>query len=162
VLAARVTIHRGDLITAADITQVQVSSDPALSPLPGSASPTVIGQRASLDIAAGTLLTSAAVSGQPMPPPGQSIVGISLTPAQVPGLAITGGSRVRIVLTPGQNSTPTIGAPLLTTATVVDTHSNPANGNTIVDVLVSYADAPGLASRAATGNVALVLDSGAP
>lgn len=162
VLAARVTIHRGDVIAAADITQVQVGTDPSLSPLPGSAYSTVLGQRASLDISAGTLLTSAAVSGQPMPPPGESIVGISLTPAQIPGLALNGGARVRIVLTPGQNTTPSSGAPVLMTATLVDTHLNPANGNTVVDVLVSYADAPALASRAATGNVALVLDSGAP
>jgi hypothetical protein len=32
-------------------------------------------------------------------------------------------------------------------------------GNTVVNVLVPYADAGVLAARAATGNVALVLDS---
>src|SRR4051794_30349309 len=81
VLAARHTIHRGDVVDSGDIQRIQINVDPALSPLPATAYDEVVGQRAALDIAAGGLLTSEATAGQPMPPKGQSIVGISLTQA---------------------------------------------------------------------------------
>lgn len=160
VIAARVTIHRGDLISAGDIERVRISGDPALSPLPASAYDTVIGKRAALDIAAGGLMTADATSSQVLPPQGQSVVGISLSAAQLPAMPLQGGDKVRIVLTPGQNGDAGAGAPAFTAAQVLDTRIDETSGNTVVDVQVPYADAGVLASRAATGNVALVLDSG--
>jgi len=161
VLAARSTIHRGEVITAEDVERIRISADPALSPLPASAYDDVIGRRAALDIAAGGLLTTDSTADAPMPPQGQSIVGISLTPAQVPAMPMYGGDRVRIIVTPGANGEVQSGAPQFTTAVVVDTFLDETTGNTVVNVLVPYADAAVLAARAATGNVALVLDSGA-
>src|SRR3954447_18580338 len=58
VLAARDTIHQGDVIKAEDIQRIRISADPALTPLPASTYDDVIGQRAALDIAAGGVLTS--------------------------------------------------------------------------------------------------------
>lgn len=159
VLAARATIHRGDVITANDVERVRISGDPALDPLPASAYDAVVGKTAALDIASGGLLTQDATADSAMPPKGQSVVGISLTAAQVPALPLQGGDRVRIVVTPGQNGTAPAGVPEFSTAEVVDTRVDEATGNTVVDVLVPYADASVLASRAATGNVALVLDA---
>jgi len=160
VLAARDTIHRGDVIEAEDIQRIRISADPALSPLPASAYDDVIGQRAALDIAAGGLMTSESTADQPMPPQGQSIVGISLTPAQVPAMPMYGGDKVRIIVTPGENGDVPANAPQFTAAVVVGTYLDETTGNTVVNVLVPYADASVLAARAATGNVALVLDSG--
>src|SRR4051794_19052851 len=68
VLAARDTIHRGDVIEAKDIQRIRISADPVLAPLPASAYDAVIGQRAALDIAAGGLLTSESTADEPMPP----------------------------------------------------------------------------------------------
>jgi len=161
VLAARSTIHRGEVITAEDVERIRLSADPAISPLPASAYDDIIGRRAALDIAAGGLLTSESTADEPMPPQGQSIVGISLTPAQVPDMPMYGGDQVRIIVTPGANGEVQSGAPQFTTALVVDTYLDETTGNTVVNVLVPYADAAVLAARAATGNVALVLDSGA-
>jgi hypothetical protein len=161
VLAARDTIHRGDVIEAEDIQRIRISGDPALAPLPASAYDEVVGQRATLDIAEGGLLTSESTVDEPMPPPGQSIVGISLTPAQVPGMPLYGGDKVRLIVTPGDNGDAPSNAPLFTVAEVVDTYFDETTGNTVVNVLVPYADAGVLAARAATGKVALVLDSGA-
>lgn len=159
VLAARETIHRGEVITAEDVQRVRISGDSALQPLPGSAYDSVIGQRAALDVAAGGLLTAETTTVEALPPPGRSIVGISLTAAQVPALSLQGGDRVRIVVTPGENGPDPAGTPVFSVAEVVDTRLDEMTGNTVVDVLVPYADASVLASRAATGNVALVLDS---
>jgi len=159
VLAARSTIHRGDVIEPEDIQRVRINGDPALHPLLASAYGSVVGKRAALDVAAGGLLTSGTATDEAMPPQGKSIVGISLTSAQAPGLPLRGGDHVRIVVTPGQNGGPAAGAPNFSVAEVVDTHIDDTTGNTVFDVLVPYADAGMLASRAATGNVALVLDS---
>jgi hypothetical protein len=161
VLAARDTIHRGEVIEAGDIERVRISGDPALAPLPASAYDGVVGRRAALDIAAGGLLTSEATADEPIPPKGQSVVGISLTPAQVPGMPLYGGDSVRIVVTPGESGDAPTSSPQFTVGEVVGTYVDETTGNTVVNVLVPYADAGVLAARAATGNVALVLDSGA-
>lgn len=160
VLAARDTIHRGEVITAADLERVRINADPGLKPVPASAYEEVVGQRAALDIAAGGLLTTESATSGALPPEGQSIVGIALTQAQVPALRLRGGDQVRIIVTPGDNGDAPTGSPPFTTAEVVDTRLDEATGNTIVDVVVPHADAGVLAARAATGNVALVLDSG--
>ena len=161
VLAARDTIHRGEVISAEDVQRLRISGDPALEPLPASSYDDIVGQRAALDISAGGLLTSESTTGEPLPPQGQSIVGISLTPAQVPALPMYGGDKVRIIVTPAANGDAPAGTPQFTVAEVVDTDLDETTGNTVVNVLVPYADAGVLAARAATGNVALVLDSGA-
>lgn len=160
VLAATHTIHRGEVIAAGDIQRIRISGDPALAPLPASAYDGIVGKRAALDISAGGLLTSESTSDAAMPPQGQSIVGISLTPAQVPAMAMHGGDKVRIIATPGDTGGGATGTPEFTSATVVDTALDETTGNTVVNVLVPYPDAGVLAARAATGHVALVLDSG--
>lgn len=160
VLAARHTIHRGEVISADDLQRIRIGTDPALTPLPASAYDDVVGERAALDISAGGLLTSESTTDKPMPPDGMSIVGISLTPTQVPALPMHGGDKVRVIVTPGANGEVSSNTPQFTVAEVVDTVFDETTGNTIVNVLVPYADAGVLAARAATGNVALVLDSG--
>jgi hypothetical protein len=160
VIAARNTIHRGEVITARDVQRITISGTPALEPVPASAYDDVVGRRAALDISAGGLLTTESTTGAPLPPQGQSIVGISLTPAQVPTVPMHGGDKVRIVVTPGDNGNVRANATQFTVASVVDTYLDETTGNTVVNVMVPYADAGVLAARASTGNVALVLDSG--
>ena len=112
VLAARDTIHRGEVIQAGDIERIRISGDPALTPLPASAYDDVVGRRAALDISAGGLLTTESTSDAPLPPQGQSVVGISLTPAQAPALPMHGGDKVRIIVTPGESGEASTGTPV--------------------------------------------------
>ena len=128
VLAATNTIHRGEVITADDIRRIRISGDPALEPLPASAYDEIVGQRAALDISAGGLITTESTTDAPMPPEGQSIVGISLTPAQVPALPMHGGDKVRIIVTPAANGDAPTGAPQFTAAEVVDTRDRRDDG----------------------------------
>ncbi len=162
VLAARRTIERGTTIVAGDLQRVRINADPALAPLPASAYDKVVGQQATLDIAAGSLLTKESTATATMPPPGMSVVGVALTPAQTPGIGLHSGDKVRIVVTPGQGADAPAGSPTFSEAEVVGSRADEANGRLIVDLLVPYADASVLAARVATGNVALVLDSGQP
>ena len=88
-----------------------------------------------------------------------SVVGVALTPAQAPGLGLTTGDRVRVVVTPAQGEELPTGGPQFSEATVAGVHVSTETGELIVDLLVPQADAAVLAARAATRNVSLVLDS---
>lgn len=158
VVAARTTIPRGAVITADDLTTTQISGDNALKVVPGDDVDELVGKRAALDIAAGGLLTPEMATDDNMPPAGQSIVGISLTPAQVPAITPRSGDKVRLVATTGEGGETSSAAPLTTSAEVIDSITDEVSGNTVVNVLVPYADAAVLADRASTGNIALVVD----
>lgn len=160
VLAARATIARGAVITSEDIARVRINADPALQPLPASAYDDIVGQRAALDIAAGSLLTAAATVTEPLPADGMSVVGVALTAAQAPGLTLRNGDRVRVVLTPGEGADAPTGSPPFNEAEVVGVRTDEMTGELVVDLLVPRTEAAVLAARVATGNVALVLDSG--
>jgi len=160
VLAARDTIPRGAIITADDLERVRINADPALDPVPASSYDDIVGQRAALDISAGSLITEESTSDALLPPEGMSVVGVALTSAQAPGLTLQSGDRVRVVATPGEGEAAPAGAPVFNEAEVVGSHLDDTTGELVVDLLVSYADATTLAARVATGNVALVLDSG--
>ena len=159
VLAMRVAVERGAVIGPDDVMTVQVSTDPALRPVPASEASTVVGQRAATDIAAGTLVTLEQVSDAVLPAVGMSIVGVGLPASQMPGEPLLVGDSVRVVATPGQSGEVTAGEQVTIAATVVGVRVNNENGQNVVSVQVPEQDAAELAARAATGNVALVLDS---
>ena len=159
VLAMRVAVERGAVIGPDDVMTVQVSTDPALRPVPASQASTVVGQRAATDIAEGTLVTREQVSDAVLPAVGMSIVGVGLPASQMPGEPLLVGDRVRVVATPGQSGEVTAGEQVTIAATVVGVRVNNENGQNVVSVQVPEQDAAELAARAATGNVALVLDS---
>lgn len=159
VLAMRTAVERGAVISAEDVMSVQISADPALRPVPASQASTVVGQRAATDMAAGTLLTREQVSDAVLPAAGMSIVGVGLPASQMPGEPLLVGDSVRVVATPGQSGDVTAGEQVTIAATVVGVRVNDENGQNVVSVQVPQQDAAELAARAATGNVALVLDS---
>lgn len=159
VLVARTDIERGSIIEESDLTTVRLSSDPALTPVSADEFESVVGQRAAFDIARGSALTPGSFSNASLPPTGQSVVGVALTPAQAPGLALHSGDRVRVVATPGQDGDAPGGTPEYSDAEVVAVHVDDETGETVVDLLVRHEDAAVLAARIATGHVALVLDS---
>lgn len=159
VLVVSSDIKRGETIEAGDLSVVRVSVDPALTPVPGSRKAELEGSRAAVDLWAGTLLTEQAVADNLVPGEGESLVGISLTPAQMPSEPLYGGDVVRIVTTPGDQGEITEEEPVTIEATVVGVSRVEETGETVVDVSVPEAEAADLAARAATGRVALVLDA---
>jgi hypothetical protein len=159
VLVARSTIERGSLITEDDLATVRISADPALSPVAASAFGDIVGKRAALDIAEGGLITAGATTTETIPEDGASIVGIALSPAQSPGMELQSGDRVRLVVTPPPGGEQLSGPPAFNDGQVVEVSYDAESGVMVVDVLVPHADATVLAARAATGNVALILDS---
>lgn len=157
VLAARQTVERGQVITADDLMTVQVGVDRALKALPSDDLDTVVGKRAALDLTAGGLVTAEQVTGTPIPADGTSVVGVSLAAGTLPVGQVRVGDPVRIVSTAdGQEEE---GAQVVE-AEVVDVVGDELSGTTILNLQVAFDDAPTVAARAASGEVAVVLDPG--
>ena len=159
VLAVRQTIERGDVITAEDLMTVNSSVDPALKPLSADQANSVVGKHAALDMSAGGVVTQDQITEQALPAKGSSVVGIALTPGMLPANQMRVGDQVRVVVTPGQQGEMPTTDPDSIQAVVVGVAKDETTGNAIVNVQVPTNDGPMLAARAATGKVAIVLDS---
>jgi hypothetical protein len=160
VLVMRTTVDRGGVVGAGDVTVARINGDPTLKTVPAGRRDEVIGKRAAVDLAAGSLLTPGSVTDQTVPATGQSLVGVNLSPAQLPARLLRPGDPVRIVSTPRTQDDPPTAEPNSITGTVVGTRFLSDTGRTVVDVSVPSNEAADLAARVATGRVALVLDSG--
>lgn len=159
VLAVAADVHRGEVIEEGDLKVVRVSVDPALAPISGSEKASIVGKRAEVDLWAGTLLAEGVVAEKLVPAEGNSLVGISLTPAQMPSELLYAGDAVRIVTAPGEGSQATSTTPAAVDASVIGVSRVEETGETVVDVSVPHDEAAELAANAASGRVALVLDS---
>ena len=137
---------------------VQVNPDPALRTVPGDRLASFVGQRAGLDLSAGTLLSPDAVAEEVIPGAGQSVVGLALLPGSLPGEPLQVGDRVRVVLTAGQGDPAAMSDPVEIPAEVAGV-SVSETGQAIVSVVLDEARAGEAATWAAAGRVAVVLDS---
>lgn len=159
VLVAKSTVPRGAVISASDLAAVRVSLDPAVTVVPATQASTVVGKRAALDIAQGGLLTPADLAAETVPAKGKTVVGLSLGRGMLPASPLLNGDVVRVVQTPGAQGQLEGASPVTITATVVAVSHTSDGQAALVDLLVGADAAPDLAARAATGKVAVVLDS---
>jgi hypothetical protein len=158
VLVLSADVERGTLIESTDITVARIGVDPAVTPVPESRRDQVVGKHAARDLAAGSLLTPGSVTDQVIPAAGESLVGVTLTHAQLPARPVRPGDVVRVVNTPRAQDDPPTGEPGTLKAVVVGSSVLADTGQVVVDVRVPARDAADLAARVATGRVALVLD----
>lgn len=159
VLVVNRDIARGENIEPGDLSVVRLSVDPALAPISGSQKSNIEGSRAAVDLWAGTMLAEQQITESLVPGEGESLVGISLTAAQMPSEPLYSGDGVRIVTTPGDQGEVTDEDPVTIEATVVGVSRVEETGETVVNVSVPKEKSADLAARAATGRVALVLDT---
>ena len=159
VVAARAAIDRGAVISAADLAVTRVAVDPSsVRVVPATDLGSLVGKRAASDVAAGTLLSPSQVTDVLPPGTGDSVVGVALATGQLPAEPLRPGDRVRLVQTPvAQGEVP---ATQVTIDAEVQSVTQAADGQTtVVDLLLPESRAAELAARAATGRIALVLDS---
>jgi hypothetical protein len=156
----------GAQITAADLTEASLALDPAVKTVKASGEKKLIGQRAAVDLKAGSLLAPSQVTRSTLVGPDEQLVGVSLKPSQLPASPLSAGEKVLIVSTPDPNAAaaagkaPDAGAPPTLSATVVKVGDpQTGTGTVTVDVAVPAGDGPALASRVATGDVALIVAS---
>ncbi|MFD7161201.1 SAF domain-containing protein [Kribbella sp. NPDC059898] len=162
VVAITTTVTRGDVIQRSDLRVVDVGGGQNLRTVDGDQLNSVVGKRAATDLPAGTLLPQGAATSDLVPHQGRTLVGLQLKPSQLPATTLQTGDTVRLVTLPTDQSgavsrTGTAGAPIA--ATVVGSQPGPDNQTTRVDVEVPSDVAAGLSVDAATGRVALILDS---
>ncbi len=158
VLVAKDSLHRGEELTAEDFMLVKLSVDPALDPVPADDLEALAGQRLSLDVAKGAILTREAAAPFSTTREAMTLVGVELAGGKAPGTPLLVGDRVRVVVTPGPSGK-VEGVPDTTSAEVAGVTAGSQPGSVVVDLLVPAADAAVLAAQAATGNVAVVLEN---
>lgn len=161
VVAMRADVQRGEVIARGDLVVARINPDPALHPVPASEAMSLVGQRASMDLPAGTLITRGSVTAQVVPAAGKSVVGLGLEPGLLPAGTLSPGDRVRVVGVPRSGGTRSADeTPALEVAAEVSSvHPSSTSNTVVVDVIVAQDQAAAVAARAAAGEVAIVLDS---
>ncbi|MBL0884842.1 SAF domain-containing protein [Myceligenerans indicum] len=165
VLTVRETVYRGEVIAEDDLVPVRLGVDPAIQAYPAERIGEVVGRAAQLDIAAGSVVTPGQLSDAAVPGPGMSVVGVSLAAGLLPADQITLGDKVRVVTTandPAAGTSAPEGSATAVDGVVRGLLDDTVTGNTLVNVEVSADQAVRVASAAAAGHVALVLEYQAP
>jgi hypothetical protein len=161
VLQVSTDVARGSTIVPGDIKTLSIESGQTTNAFTTSDLSQVVGKIATTDLAAGSLLTPKVVGTQLAIAAGHSIVGIALGPTQMPSFPLAAGDSVRIVDTPVTQGDPPAQTPQNFTGRVFQTRFNTKSGQWIVDLEVPESQAAAIAARAATGRIALVVDSSA-
>lgn len=158
VLIVSQPVPRGEAITAEDLSTINITESQTPAAIPVGSSGDVIGQIAASDLPVGTLITPDLYADTVTIEDGQSLVGLSLTPAQVPATPLVAGDTVRIVTTPiAQGEIPSE-APATISATVYATSTDATTGAHLVTVTLESTKAADLAAWAATQRIALIVD----
>lgn len=158
VLTVTSDINRGDTVDPSDLGSIQVSGGQDVDAFVVEQQDEVVGQTALVDLPAGTLLTSANLGNELAVPDGSSLVGVSLTQAQLPSWDLSSGDAVRVIETPVSQGDPPQETPESFEATVFTTSHNEETAVWVVDLIVPSDQAADIAARAASGRVAIVLD----
>jgi len=163
VVAMRSSVGRGEVIDRGDLMTVQVGLDPALQVLTAAEAEKLIGQRAGVDLPAGSLVTKAALQAGVLPAAGRSVVGISAGPEALPGEQLLVGDKVQVVIAAAQAAAAAGQTePWSVPAVVVGVRAGGGTGQQgqIVSVEVAQSSAVDLAGRlAGGGRVQIVLES---
>jgi hypothetical protein len=161
VIAIAREVPWGQPLTAADLVEARISADPALEPIPYVDRDQVIGLIAATTLKPGSLLTRDALTDQRLPAPGQQLIGVGVSPVQLPTTPLRPGDDVLLVpVAAGSAPATAEGAASVVEATVVQTAAPGTDGLRVVDVLVDAADGPDVAARAAAGLIAIIVVTG--
>lgn len=159
-IAVAQDIAIGQQITPEDLRVVRINTTPGLSPVRVSDADQVVGAYATVPLPAGTLISLAHLTQDPVPGPGEQLVAVSLSRDRLPGRMLSSGDRVLLVATSGSGigSQDTSDSPRTFTATVQDVQAAGGRGtDLVVTLLVPERDGATIASLAAAGRIAVTL-----
>ena len=157
VVAVRHDVPYGAVLTAADLTTVELSHGQGIDVIPAARLDQYVGQVAATNLTAGSLLVASEVTTTAPPGPGQVLVALAIPQSRLPAGSLEAGDRVLVVDTPAAGADAPDLPPRTIPATVVRLGPTDANGVTVIDVTVASEAGPALAARSATGRIALVL-----
>ncbi|MEV2237558.1 SAF domain-containing protein [Micromonospora sp. NPDC049891] len=161
-LAVARAVEVGSVVRADDLVSVQVAGGQGLEPVPASRLADVIGMRAAVSLAPGSLLTMAQLTDDPLLGPGQQQLALGLRAAQVPAPKLRPGDQVLLVSTPSSDSGggSSSGATRFT-ATVTDAVSTDGRDEVVVYLALAVRDVPAVVALAAQDRIAVVLTKAA-
>ncbi len=157
VVVAAADVPEGQRLTAEDLTVTDVTVPSGVATVPGSDLDTLIGQRAVGPLEEGTLLAPGDVSGEQFPASGTAVVGVRVSSGQIPTNDVDPGDPIQIIGTPREGDDPPTGDAPVITGTVQAISTPSAEGEVVVDVLVSTDQSATLAALSATGRISVVL-----
>ncbi|MFG2405357.1 SAF domain-containing protein [Streptomyces brevispora] len=162
VLMVAKQVPYGAVVTERDLAVVSVGLDPALKPVAAADKDEIIGKRAATDLLAGSLMTGGSVTDKPLLDENQQLVGLRLKPGQLPSTPLSPGRSVLVVSTPdaaaNADGKKQDEIPKTLPAEVIRVGEPDTSGNLTVDVSVAATDGAVLAARAASGDIALVVE----
>lgn len=161
-LAVARAVEVGSVVRADDLVSVQVAGGQGLEPVPASRLADVIGMRAAVSLAPGSLLTMAQLTDEPLLGPGQQQLALGLRAAQVPAPKLRPGDQILLVSTPSNDSGggSSSGATRFT-ATVTDAVSTDGRDEVVVYLALAVRDVPAVVALAAQDRIAVVLTKAA-
>ncbi|PZG11110.1 flagellar biosynthesis protein FlgA [Micromonospora craterilacus] len=155
-LAVARTVEVGSVVSADDLVSVQVAGGQGLDPVPAGQLADVVGMRAAVSLAPGTLLTMAQLTDDPLLGPGQQQFALGLKAAQVPAPKLRPGDEVLLVSTPSNDNGSSSSATRFT-ATVTDAVSTDGRDEVVVYLALAVRDVPAVVALAAQDRIAVVL-----
>ena len=158
-LAVAREVSVGTVITADDLVTVEMAGGHGLAPVPARRLKEIIGKRAAVTLAPGTLLTESQLTDKPMLGPGQQQISLDLEDGEVPAKKLRPGDKVLLVSTPDRDDSG-VGQSTRFGATVIDTSST-ENDRTVIYLALATRDVPAVVVLAAEDRIALVLDTAA-
>jgi hypothetical protein len=153
-------VPAGHSISRDDLSTVNVAG--RVTALAGSHLDSVVGEVATVDLLPNTLLQRSMVTTASPLSATSAMVGVELTPGQLPATGIADGSQVQVLQLPNKNAPGTTGAAqsasvLADAATVYASTPDPSQtGGTLATLIVPKADAAAIAAASSAGLVALV------
>lgn len=156
------TVHRGEAVTASDLGVVAVGHGDALRTVPAADAGGLVGQRATTDLPAGSLLVEGSL-GAPDLAAGQARVGVRLTAGRLPSTGLLPGTPVLAVALADAAAGAGAGEaelPASVLATVVDSPQVQPDGSVVLDLNLPADRAEAVARLAAADRVALVRREG--
>jgi hypothetical protein len=162
VLALAKSVPAGRTLTAADLRTVRVAADASVATIPATQEGTVVGQHATVDLVADSLLTTEELGGAGVPGSGQALLGVALKPGQLPARPLSRGDQAELVATPPNTTTSAATGSTDSSAAVVPVTVDAegaagSDGTTVVDLVLAADAAPKVAAQAAAGQLVLVL-----
>lgn len=157
VLVVRQQVAYGEVITAGDLTTVQLSKGSGVDVIADSRLNEIVGQVAATNLTPGSLLVASQLTAAAPPGPGLVLVALAVPASRLPAGPLEAGDHLLVVDTPAPGADPPALPPSSIPATLVRIGGTDSNGITVVDVTVIASAGPSLAARSATGRIALVL-----
>lgn len=155
------TVHRGQAVAASDLGVVAVGRGAGLRTVPAANAAGLVGQRATTDLPAGSLLVEGSL-GAPDLAAGEARVGVRLAAGRLPSTALLPGTPVLVVAladaAAGADGAAEV--PASVPATVVEGPQAQPDGSLVLDLDLPADRAEAVARLAAADRVALVRREG--